>query len=572
MLTNYRGITISSVVYKTLVNIMEDQIVDFLELRGLLGEAQGAFRRGRRCEDHLFTLKGICAIQKSRKNKTFLAFLDISKAFDTLDRSLLFIHIYQKGLQGKAWTMIKMLYEKVDNRVIFGSLESDVFQVHSGVKQGCVLSPCLFNLVMTDLESMLSGTGGIDVGAININGLYYADDIVLIAPNEEALQTMLDIANTFAVKWNFLFNDKKSKILITGQRISNKKWQIGNKLLDETANYKYLGVIINRQIKDNNHILDLISSKCSKLESYTRYTLSKHSDINRVDFGNSLWHSAILPSLAHTSGTWFDDTATTREKLLSSQYKCAKAVLRLQCNPSKYATLCELGWLPISYELDIRRMSYYKYLNNLNELRLAKIVFTELRELYNENIDTNFAYFKNIRNICQSQGLDHIFLNAGDINLHQFKTFVQANCYSEMREKMSELPSLELFKTLKQNHACSPYLTCKSAFRSIQLKFKLRTGVLGLGADIKRQHRGSGQCPHCNVFDSYKHFIFYCNNLKNERVKMFQSFYLSLPDDVFSKILQNPELTFQLLLGDQNDIFNSVFLDFLVNAWDKRNT
>ncbi|MCP3928957.1 MAG: reverse transcriptase family protein, partial [Bacteroidetes bacterium] len=133
-LGNYRGITISSIVYKTLVSIIEMQTMSFLESNGKLGDLQGAFRKNRRCEDQIFNLKGICSIRKSNKKKTYLGFLDVSKAFDTVDRMSLFNHLWHTGIQGKAWKMIKLLYNRV-------------FQVTNGVKQGCILSPCLFNLV-----------------------------------------------------------------------------------------------------------------------------------------------------------------------------------------------------------------------------------------------------------------------------------------------------------------------------------------------------------------------------------------------------------------------------------------
>ena len=264
ILGNYRGITISSVAYKTLVLIMEDQIMQYLEDRNIFGETQGAFRPGRRCEDHIFTLKGVCAIRKSKRNKTYLAFMDITKAFDRLDRNRLFYHIYIKGIQGKAWRLVKALYEKVDNKVIFGDIESNIYSVTSGVKQGCVLSPCLFNLVMLDLNDMLNGVGGVNLDGYNLRGLFYADDIVLLAAGEKALQDMLNVTNAFAEKWGLSFSEKKSQVLIVGGKPSDKLWPLGNKFMKETNTYKYLGVAFNSKLKDNYHVNDILKPKCKR--------------------------------------------------------------------------------------------------------------------------------------------------------------------------------------------------------------------------------------------------------------------------------------------------------------------
>jgi hypothetical protein len=307
-LSNYRGITISSVVYKVLVSIIENQTMTYLEDNNILGDYQGAFRKKRRCEDQIFTLKGICAIRKSKKQNTYLAFLDVSKAFDTVDRVTLFNHIYDKGIQGKAWRLVKMLYNRVDSKVIFGQFESEMFQVQNGVKQGCILSPCLFNLVMEDMENMLKGCEGVKVASQKVNGLFYADDIVLLGSSEQELLCMLTIAETFSKKWGLLFNSKKSQVLIIGKRLSDKQWPLGNLLLAETKTYKYLGVIINRHLKDSDHIISHLTEKAKKLESYIRYTLARHMDIKRITFGDTLWQKAILPSLSHAAGVWFNDT------------------------------------------------------------------------------------------------------------------------------------------------------------------------------------------------------------------------------------------------------------------------
>ena len=69
----------------------------------------------------------------------------------------------------------------------------------------------------------------------------YADNIVLFAENDKDLEFMLSVTDSFAQKWGFCFNEKTSKILIVGKRLSHKKWQWGCKTLEETVSYKYLG-------------------------------------------------------------------------------------------------------------------------------------------------------------------------------------------------------------------------------------------------------------------------------------------------------------------------------------------
>jgi hypothetical protein len=567
LLSNYRGITISCVIYKVLVSIIENQVMNYVEDKNLLGETQGAFRKGRRCEDHIFVLKGICSHRKSKKKKTYLAFLDVSKAFDTLDRGEMFCTLWDRGIQGKAWRLIRMLYHRVDNKVIFGNYESEIFQVVNGVKQGCILSPSLFNLVMLDLDILLQGHGGVTIGSNKIRGLYYADDIVLFADSENDLVHMLSLANIFANKWGLKFNSVKSQILIVGKKWSDKLWPLGNTLLKETKTYKYLGVIINRLITDTNHISDHLLTKGKHFDSYMRYTLAKHMDINRIDFSNTLWIKAILPSLSHAFAMWFNQTKISQKCLKSIQYKCAKAALKLYCMPSQIATLGELGWLPITNHLDNLRVSYFMHLKSMDDHRLTKIIFNELSNLYNANVPTPFAYFKNMKNIFIERGVDHFFSSHKNDVVTQFRGFNHA-CYAETFSKaIDNLPSLKYYKLLKMDMQCTPYLYSNSNFKAVQIKFKLRTGVAGLGEDLLRQKRDDGFCKYCRKFETLKHFIFYCPAYATERQTLFFNVAKAVDTETFSLFIQNVDSALGYLLGDHDDIFNKQFLLFVQKAW-----
>ena len=569
-LNNYRGITISSILYKVLVIIMEDQIMKYAEAKHIFGEYQGAFRKNRRCEDHLFALKGICSIRKSNKNKTYLAFLDISKAFDCLDRDKMFIHIWNLGIQGKAWNLIRMLYARVDNKVIFGPFESETYQVTRGVKQGCVLSPCLFNMVIAELDNMLSEQAGVEIGNISIKGLYYADDIVLFAKNDDALQSMLHIADLFAKSWGLSFNSKKSQVLIVGKKVSDKDWFLGSNVIKETQTYKYLGIIITRQLKDNQHINSHLATKIKNLDAYTRYTLSKHMDINRINFGDTIWRSAVQPSLSHAASIWFNNTTQSTKKLLSMQYRMARAVLKLKCTPSMYSTFGELGWLPITEHLNIIRIGYYTHLLNMPEHRLTKIVFNELRCLHNKGKPTAFNYFETMKSILEEKGVDYMFNDQERCNINTFKKFTYAGYCDNFSKQIHSLPSLKYYRLMKENSFRSGYTLSKAAFKNIQLKFKMRNGVSGLGEDLFRQKRGTGLCKHCGKFETLKHFMFQCEAYNSERSILYSKLKTLCDANVFNIMLQNHDFALHILLGDHDDAFNEHFLHFIGGAWSVR--
>ncbi|XP_033118415.1 uncharacterized protein LOC117118035 [Anneissia japonica] len=110
-LSNYRGITLNSCVAKVTTALSPKQC--HLEEFNVLSEVQGGFREDRRCEDHIFTLKSIISTRQSEGKKTFLAFSDFLKAFDTVWREGLFSAVSNIGVKGNLLQIIKNLYENV---------------------------------------------------------------------------------------------------------------------------------------------------------------------------------------------------------------------------------------------------------------------------------------------------------------------------------------------------------------------------------------------------------------------------------------------------------------------------
>jgi len=103
----------------------------------------------------------------------------------------------------------------------------DISQVKKGVRQGCALSPLLFNLYIADVELYMKrkGIGGVPLGSNRIWSLAYADDMVLLAKNREALLEMMAIFKRFCKDKDLKLNAEKTKISI-GKR--KRRWKNGN--------------------------------------------------------------------------------------------------------------------------------------------------------------------------------------------------------------------------------------------------------------------------------------------------------------------------------------------------------
>jgi len=91
---------------------------------------------------------------------------------------------------------------------------TDIFPVKYGVKQGCKMSPTLYSVYINDLaDDIRALSAGVELDELNISSLLYADDVALIAPDEQNLQRKLDCNNSWCLKWRMTINKDKTKII-----------------------------------------------------------------------------------------------------------------------------------------------------------------------------------------------------------------------------------------------------------------------------------------------------------------------------------------------------------------------
>lgn len=124
---------------------------------------------------------------------TFAAFIDFKKAYGSINRTLLFTTLNDIGIGGNMFKALLSIYKDVKCCVRLNGVETEWFPVGCGLKQGCSLSPILFNFFINDLVARISAMGlGIDKDGENVAILLYADNAVLVCENEEDLQMLLD--------------------------------------------------------------------------------------------------------------------------------------------------------------------------------------------------------------------------------------------------------------------------------------------------------------------------------------------------------------------------------------------
>ena len=173
-------------MYKLYCSILNNRVGSWCEQNDKIVDEQNGFRKNRSTTDHISSLTNIIETRKKLKLSTYCAFIDFRKAYYCINRGLLWGNLEKVGIGGKLLGAIKSLYTSVSCCV--NNLTTDWFDVSCGLRQGCNLSPVLFNLFINDLALKVKALGkGVPVNDQLVSILMYADDVVIIAETDHDL-------------------------------------------------------------------------------------------------------------------------------------------------------------------------------------------------------------------------------------------------------------------------------------------------------------------------------------------------------------------------------------------------
>ena len=256
----------------------------------------------------------------------YACFIDYEKAFDRVNHESMIKCLKDIRLNGKDIRLIVNLYW---TQKAYIQLEQDLsgkIMIKRGVRQGCVLSPCLFNLYTEMIFRYIEDMEGVIVGGVNINNLRYADDTVLLADSEGSLQTILNEVNEAGKTFNMKMNAKKTKTMITKKddkpRISTT---IDGTNIEQVTNFPYLGQKITEdgrceeEIKRRINIAKTTFSKMSKVLTSKKIALNTRKRILQC---------YIWSTLQYGVETW-TITGSMTKRLSAFEMWCYRRMLRI---------------------------------------------------------------------------------------------------------------------------------------------------------------------------------------------------------------------------------------------------
>ena len=247
---NYRGISLMSCLGKLFLTVINNRLTEFCQSKGLISPSELGFVQGNRTSDPHIILNNLIRKYCHKQNKRIYGcFVDFSKAFDCVPRDILIKKLKARGINGKVLEIIKTLYMEDTASIKIGNKFSKPFKTNRGVRQGCVLSPLLFILFLSDLQELLDRSKDnvkLDKD-IEISCLMWADDILILSETKEGLQRKLDSLAEYSKLNKLTVNTKKTQCMIfnkTGRLLRNHKFTYNNTTLECVREYKYLGFIV----------------------------------------------------------------------------------------------------------------------------------------------------------------------------------------------------------------------------------------------------------------------------------------------------------------------------------------
>ena len=245
----------SSVLLKLFEYCIMNKILPFIEL----SDAQHGFRSNHSTVTACAVLKETLFNYNESGSDVYACFLDISKAFDSVDHNILMNKLLKMGVPSVYINIIRYWYNNQFVRVRFLSSLSESWKINNGVRQGGVLSGLLFSIYIDSLLVRIkSSKYGCNLGIFKSNIVAYADDLILLAPSSKSLQILINEAiveanflrlkfNRDKSKWMFFYASKRSHYPLKDMEINGEK-------IERVDKFKYLGFIIRSDKSDVDDI------------------------------------------------------------------------------------------------------------------------------------------------------------------------------------------------------------------------------------------------------------------------------------------------------------------------------
>ena len=363
-LADYRGITISPIISK----IFELCILDRLKRFLTTSDCQFGFKKGLGCCHAIHTLSKSVEYFTSNQSTVNVCSLDLAKAFDRVNHSSLFMKLMDRDIPRNIILLLNNWYLKNYTLIKWGSCLSLKVKLHAGVRQGGVLSPYLFALLVDDVLVRMNNCGlGCRFKSLIVNAIMYADDLLLLSISLTDLQTMVNLCTKMFIELDLPININKSLCVRFGPayKVPVANICIGDQQLEWKNELTFLGLTF---YSANN-------MKCNFQKIRQKYFRALNSLFGKIGTRSSatvtlsLINSFCVPILAY--GVEALSLNRSAYNALESAFSAAFSKI-FNTYDKLVIKQCQFycGSLPFSDTIDLRKLSFLHGLKAVNNLTL----------------------------------------------------------------------------------------------------------------------------------------------------------------------------------------------------------
>ena len=499
--------------------------MEFSTKNKLIHPTQIGFIPGNRTADHALTIKTLHDkyVKQSEGGKIYTCFIDFKKAFDSVWHQGMYYKLLENQIGGTFYDLIKDIYSNTKCAIKLANCRTPFFSYKRGVRQGCILSPLLFNIYINEIPKLFEQTLSDPLALPNgtaINSLLYADDLVILSRSKSGLQNCLNQLHTWCNKWLMEINTKKTKIMILQKHKSkqppNVKFHIGNNEIEITNEYTYLGLRLSQ-----NGNFKPAKEQLSEKALHAFYKIRKKIDFHKLSpkTATIIFDCIISPILLYNSEIWgayekkdfdkWDNSPSEKVHL-----KFCKIYLGVNRKATNVACRGELGKFPLLITIQKNIINYTKHLLQLPEDSIAKQAFILSKNLHTNNKE---SFYANIMDMLRPfyPNEDDIETNITNFQTPTIMTKIKESYIEFWKHKLNHSSKLSFYSTFKTNYSMEPYLTKikNPSIRRTFSKFRISNHKLlierGRYENIPRENRLCKVCNSGEIEDEY-HFTLTC--------------------------------------------------------------
>ena len=388
VLDNYRGISLLSIPGKVYSMIIGNRLKDWVDQQVL--DVQSGFRPYRGCNDAIFSLRRVHEEAVQHRRNLFTCFVDLSKAYDSIDRELAWTVFELRGMPLKLVKLLRDLH--LDTMCALKGDHKDRhswFEVKTGFKQGDVNAPMLFNLfidsVIRCLQRVLRQSGVKFV--YKVDGqlresktrdiqeiawiLMFADDIALVSECEQEMQRAVQLMDMTFAQWGLEMSLKKTKVMplhTEGCPIQQLTLPRGN--IDYVEQFKYLGSTCAQGLTMQPEISARLAKAGNAFYRLNKLWADKHVS---VQVRCSIYKTIVQATLLYGCETWAV-TQALLQSLDTFQMRCLRRIchVSLRERRTNQSILEQCHMNSVKALVSYRRLRWLGHVARMDDGRLPK--------------------------------------------------------------------------------------------------------------------------------------------------------------------------------------------------------